>query len=255
MDHGVNAATTRVWPFAVTRSVTTGFRVVVAPDFLVDAGRYSLLHDATGGDVTEDAVYWCEYHGRQSEKLWLLYRVVHLKAADVGLEGDYAMSGPRRTPLIEGVVCRTPPTSLATEELFAEVHRRCAAEVRTFFEADTTGHPVTPSRAFGAPAAGTPLPVRELDAYRAEGSDSTAPRGRRPSRPRRLAARLLAAVRSALGLRPARHPHGPTAVRPEPLPRSTGTARPAPGWPRRAAGAAGLIVLGVVVALVVRKFK
>lgn len=265
MDHGMNAEAANVWPFALTRSVNTGFRVVVAPEFLVDEDRYALLHDVTSGDVTEDAVYRREYRGPRSETLWLLYRVVHLKAADVGLDGDYAMSGPRRTPLIEGVVCRTPPESLATQELFAEVHRRCGAEVREFFQADTTTRPVSRSQAFSAPAGGSPMRIVELDAYPAEGSSTTAFDGRHPSRERGLAGRFLAAVLPALGLGTGRHGdrrgaegrdgRGRVPAHPAPVARNSGRARPAPDWPRRAARAAGLIVLTALVVVVVRKLK
>ncbi|MEU9253816.1 hypothetical protein AB0D66_18405 [Streptomyces sp. NPDC048270] len=258
----MNTATVGVWPFALTRSVKTGFRVVVAPDFLVDAGSYSLLHDATGGDVDESAVYVREHRGHGTGPLWLLYRVVHLKAADVGLDGEYAMNGPRRTPLVEGIVCRTPPKSLATQELFAEVHRRCAAEVREFFVADTTTRPVTRSRAFSASATGVALQV--VEPAPVEGSPLTAVHGRRPSRARRLATRLLSAVLRSLGLRPGRqgaslgsprgHGRGQGPVPSESVPRE-GTPRTGPHWPLRAARTAGLIALGVVVVFVIRKFK
>ncbi|MET7850149.1 hypothetical protein AB0D78_34135 [Streptomyces avermitilis] len=250
----------QVWPFALTRSVNTGFRIVAAPDFLVDEGRYSLLHDVTAGDPTDDAVYRREYRVRGSESLCLLYRVVYLKASDVGLDGEYAMSGPRRTPLIEGVVCRTPPKPAATQELFAEVHRRCAADVRAFFEADTTTHPVSPFPSFDAPETGESVRVVDLDPYLTEGSTETAREGRRPTRIRRLATAALSAVLSALGLRPGRQAGtvsgegGQGVVPPEPA-RGGGTGHPAPSRPRRLARAAGAIVLTVLVVLVVRKLK
>ncbi len=271
----MNTSSAGVWPFALTRSVKTGFRVVVAPDFLVDEGRYSLLHDATGGDVDETAVYWREYRGQGSGPLWLLYRVVHLKAADVGLDGEYAMNGPRRTPVVEGIVCRTPAKSLATQELFAEVHRRCGAEVREFFVADTTNRPVSRSRAFSAPATGVRMQVAELAPYHAkpdpdadpaplEGSNLTALEGRRPSGARRLATEFLSAVLRSLRLRAGRQGErvgtprgegrGQVPVGSGPVARG-GTPHAGPNWPRRAARTAGLIVLSVLVVLVIRKLK
>ncbi|MER5572672.1 hypothetical protein [Streptomyces massasporeus] len=255
-----HVAPVQVWPFALTRSVNTGFRIVAAPDFLVDEGRYSLLHDVTAGDPTDDAVYRRECRGRESESLCLLYRVVYLKASDVGLDGEYAMSGPRRTPLIEGVVFRTPPGPSATQELFAEVHRRCGTDVRAFFLADSTTHRVSPLSSFDAPETGENVRVLDLDPYITEGSSPTAREGRHPSRPRRLAAAALSAVLSALGLRAGRKAgtvlgeggQGPVPLEPA---HGGGTGHPAPGRPRRLARAAGAIVLTVLVVLVIRKLK
>ncbi|MET9764109.1 hypothetical protein ABZ016_34490 [Streptomyces sp. NPDC006372] len=272
MDHGMkHSSSVEVWPFALTRSVRTGFRIVAAPDFLVDEHRHSLLHDVTAGDPTEDAVYRREYRGRGSESLFLLYRVVYLKAADVGQDGEYAMSGPRRTPLIEGVVCRTPPGAPATQELLADVHRRCRADVRAFFEADTTAHPVSPCPSFAAPETGETLRVVDLDPYLtepspSEGSTVTAHPGRRPSRIPRIARALLSAVLSALGLRPDRQvadagdsvpgEGGKNPVSPEQARGGgTGAGHPASGRPRRLARTAGAILLTVLVFLVIRKLK
>ncbi|MEU9784310.1 hypothetical protein AB0H92_25625 [Streptomyces phaeochromogenes] len=255
-----HSAPVQVWPFVLTRSVNTGFRIVAAPDFLVDEDRYSLLHDVTAGDPTDDAVYRREYRVRESESLRLLYRVVYLKASDVGLEGEYAMSGPRRTPLIEGVVCRTSPEPPATQELFAEVHRRCGADVRAFFEADTTTRPVSPLPSFGAPETGETVRVVDLDPYPMEGSTVTTPWGRHRPRIRRFATAALSAVLSALGLRTGRQAGnvsgegGQGLVPPEPT-RGGTTGRAAPGRPRRLARAAGAIVLTLLLVLVIRKLK
>ncbi|MFD3374512.1 MULTISPECIES: hypothetical protein [unclassified Streptomyces] len=261
MDHGMkHSEPVQVWPFALTRSVNTGFRIVAAPDFLVDEDRYSLLHDVTAGDPTDDAVYRREYRVRESESLRLLYRVVYLKASDVGLDGEYAMSGPRRTPLIEGVVCRTSSGPPATQELLAEVHRRCGADVRAFFEADTTTRPVSPLPSFGAPETGETVRVVELDPYPMEGSTVTTPWGRHLSRLRRFATAALSAVLSALGLRTGRRTGtvsgegGRGPVPPEPT-RGGTTGQAAPGRSRRLARAAGTIVLTLLLVLVIRKLK
>ncbi|MER6131246.1 hypothetical protein [Streptomyces sp. NPDC001815] len=260
MDGMKHSEPAQVWPFALTRSVNTGFRIVAAPDFLLDEGRYSLLHDVTAGDPIDDAVYRREYRVDESESLCVLYRVVYLKASDVGLDGEYAMSGPRRTPLIEGIVCRTPPWPPATQELFAEVHRRCGADVRAFFEADSTAHPVSPFPSFDTPETGESVRVVELDPYLAEGITTTAPTGRRPSSIRRLATAALSAVLSALGLRSVRQAGtvpgegGKVRVSAESA-GGGGTGHPTPSRPRRLTRAAGAIVLTVLVFLIIRKFK
>ncbi|MFF1293796.1 MULTISPECIES: hypothetical protein [unclassified Streptomyces] len=231
---------------------------MAAPEFLVNEDRHSLLHDVTIGEPADDAVYRREYQAPEDTSLCLLYRVVYLKAADVGLDGEYAMSGPRRTPLIEGVVFRTPRGPHATQELFAEVHRRCGTDVRAFFEADSTTHPVSPFPSFGAPETGETVRVVDLDPYLSEGSTLTAPEGRRPSRIRRLATAALSAVLSALGLRSGR-PSGTASgegglVPPGPA-RGDGTGHPALRRPRRLARAAGAVVLTILAVLVLRKLK
>ncbi|WHM40029.1 hypothetical protein [Streptomyces sp. BPTC-684] len=270
-DDMTHAALQKVWPFALTRSVNTGFRIVVAPDFLVDADRQFLLHDVADGDISDDVVYVREYQGHGSQRLWLLYRVVYLKASDVGLDGEYAMSGPRRTPLIEGVVCRRQPerpTTLATEELFADVHRSCGVAVREFFEADIVTHPVSRSQELSPPASGRSMPTVEQKPYLAEGSTPTTPEGRRPSgaHARFSATALRSAVSSAFGRGPGPASAGRAAgIRVDgPGRASAGRARPhhssETGQPRRALGrqlvrAAAVIVLAVLVVFAIRKLK
>ncbi|MFI2367991.1 hypothetical protein [Streptomyces sp. NPDC018833] len=271
-DDMTHAEPQKVWPFALTRSVNTGFRIVVAPDFLVDADRQFLLHDVADGDTSDDVVYVREYRGHGSQRLWLLYRVVYLKASDVGLDGEYAMSGPRRTPLIEGVVCRRRPerpTTLATEELFADVHRRCGVAVREFFEADTVTHPVSRSQELSPPATGRSMSTVEQKPYLAEGSSPTAAfDGRRPSgtHPRFSTTALRSAVVSVLGRGPGPASAGRAAgVRVDgPGRASAGRDRPhhgsETGRPRRSLGrqlarAAAVIVLAVLVVFAIRKLK
>lgn len=260
-----------IWPFALTRSVNTGFRIVVAPAFLVDHDKQALLHDAADGEPDEGAVYVREYRQPGSQQLWLLYRVVYLKASDVGLHGEYAMSGPRRTPLIEGVVCREQPSHLATKEFFADIHRACARAVRMFFEADVSSHPVSRSQEIVPPLSGLPMPIVELKPYLAEGSIPTALDGRRPpgapghpstSWPRfdlfatfgRV--RRTAPDRSGAGT-PVGH-HGRRAAKTDRPHHGSETGRP--GKPRRSfgrrlAGAAAVIVLAMLVGFAIRKFK
>lgn len=277
MDDGMrDAARPRAWPFAITRSVNTGFRIVVAPDFLVDADKQSLLHDVADGEADVNAVYVREYRGGDFQRLWLLYRVVYLKGADVGLDGEYAMSGPRRTPLIEGVVCRERPerpAALATEELFADIHRTCGTAVRVFFKADLGDYPVNRSQELTPPDVGLRMPTSEREPYVAGRSTVTAPCGRRPTgRPRRYsAAALRSAVFSALGrIRSTApvgdagihlHGHGrrsPGMGRPQNGSKAQRSGQSRPGRPRGSLGrrlvrAAAVIVFAVLAVFVFRK--
>ncbi|MET9518313.1 hypothetical protein [Streptomyces sp. NPDC002994] len=274
-DDMTHAASQKVWPFALTRSVNTGFRIVVAPDFLMDDDRQFLLHDVADGDTSDDVVYVREYRGRGSQRLWLLYRVVYLKASDVGLDGEYAMSGPRRTPLIEGVVCRRQPeqpTTLATEELFADVHRTCGEAVQAFFEADIATHPVSRSQALSPPATGRFMTTVEQKPYLAEGSSPTvAFDGRRPSGTNRRssATTLRSVVFSALGRCTRPRPAGRRARVPVDGPGRMAAGRDRPqsssetgqpgqaggSWRRRLGRIAGVIVLALLIVFVIRKLK
>lgn len=171
--------THRAWPFAITRSVRTGFRIVVAPDFLVEAKQHSLLADAAGGEVSDEVVYRREYHDRGAERLWLLYRVVYLKKEDVGL-GDEFDRRDRRTPLIEGLVLRTRPGFEATGELFALVHEACLSTVREFYLEDSGTFPVHRSEELPeVPDTGQPLRIKDQAPYVSERNLEAALPGRR----------------------------------------------------------------------------
>ncbi|MFJ4982341.1 hypothetical protein ACIP9H_00890 [Streptomyces sp. NPDC088732] len=167
------------WPFAITRSVRTGFQIVVAPDFLVDSGQHDLLADAAGGEVSDDAVYRREYRDRGSDRLWLLYRVVYLKGDDVG-QGDDFDRHDRRTPLIEGVVCRTRPGIAPTDELFASLHALCTPTLRRFYLEDSEIFPVHGRGPIDLPEAGRTLQVEEQNPYESERNLEAALRGRHP---------------------------------------------------------------------------
>lgn len=168
-----------VWPFAITRAVTAGFQVVVAPGFLVEHDAHYLLADAAGGEVSQDNAYLREFRDRDGRRLWLLYRVVHLKGSDVGRQGEYAMHGARRTLLVEGAVCTERPGG-ATEGLFARVRRACADPVREFFVEDSESYQVHKSEPIAVEPGGTPVRTVEQPAYRSERNLQTALAGCRP---------------------------------------------------------------------------
>lgn len=173
---GPSPAARHSWPFTITRAVRTGFTIVVAPDFLVDADRHHLLADVAGGEVSQEHVYLREYRDRGSVRLWLLYRVVYLTKEDVG--GDEGFDAQnRRTPLIEGVVCRTRPDFDVTDELFTRVHELCGPTVWAFYTKDSESFPVKPAPPFGAPTSGYVLRIVQQDPYVSERNLQVALRG------------------------------------------------------------------------------
>ncbi|MEU4492138.1 hypothetical protein AB0F96_01435 [Streptomyces sp. NPDC023998] len=174
-----------VWPFAITRSVDTGFHIVVAPDFLVACDLHHLLSDVVAGEAAEGIAYLRQYRDRGTRRLWVLYRVGHLRGADVGLNTEYALHGTRRTPLVEGVVCDEegrPPQP--TDDFFDWIHGACAESVRAFFTADSGTHPVCASEGAKPPDTGTALRVVEETPYRSERNLQVALAGHHPSPPR-----------------------------------------------------------------------
>jgi hypothetical protein len=167
------------WPFAITRSVDTGFHIVVAPDFLIACNLHHLLSDVVSGEAAEATAYLRQYQDRGRLGLWVLYRVDYLRGADVGSEGEYVLHGSRRTPLVEGIVCVGRPGS-STDDLFDWIHRICAEPVKAFFTADSDIHPVCPSAGAEPPVTGTALRVVEENTYRSERNLQVALTGHHP---------------------------------------------------------------------------
>ncbi|MEV7193586.1 hypothetical protein AB0N81_17515 [Streptomyces sp. NPDC093510] len=180
---GPRSGSGTVWPFAITRSVDTGFHVVVAPDFLVDCDLHHLLSDVVAGEAAKGTAYLREYLDRGERGLWVLYRVGHLRGADLGLDTEYALHGSRRTPLVEGIVCSGRPHP-PTDDLFDWIHAICADPVKAFFDADSDTHPVRSSEGAEPPTTGTALRVVEENVYRSERNLQVALTGRRPLPPR-----------------------------------------------------------------------
>ncbi|MGW6054426.1 hypothetical protein [Streptomyces sp. NPDC055189] len=172
------------WPFAITRSVDTGFHIVVAPDFLIACNLHHLLSDVASGEAAEATAYLREYQDRGHRGLWVLYRVGYLRGSHLGSDADYVLHGGRRTPLVEGIVCVERPGP-PTDDLFDWVHGICAEPVRAFFTADSDTHPVCPSAGAEPPATGTALHMIEAGPYHSERNLQVALTGHRPppSRP------------------------------------------------------------------------
>ncbi|MFI0724264.1 hypothetical protein [Streptomyces sp. NPDC021224] len=257
----------RAWPFVITRAVRTGFTIVVAPDFLADVRRHSLLGDVAGGEVSQEHAYLREYRDQGSVRLWLLYRVVYLTKQDVGGDDSFEAMN-RRAPLIEGVVCRTEPEFDATEELFTRVHELCGPAVRDFYTEDSDTFPVRPWGPLDPQVSGHALRIVRKGPYVSERNLQAALRGPHP-RPLGTPAPAVptpvpAAGPAGLGRPGTGSGGGPGALRdgqggaggtgrPERTPRRHG--RPVVGPPatdsaRRPAGLARTLLVPAVVAVV-----
>jgi hypothetical protein len=103
--------TTRAWPYAVTRSVTSGYQAIVAPGFLADAGLAYVLEYASRQETPEsDAVTVREVLGATHEPLSLAYRVLEARADRYGLGGEEVLEdgAGRAIRIFEGLVLRLP---------------------------------------------------------------------------------------------------------------------------------------------------
>ncbi|MFE7189715.1 hypothetical protein [Kitasatospora sp. NPDC057541] len=163
MSAPVAAPRRTAWPFAIVCTPTGGFAVAAAPDVLVARRQTALLGDSASGEPGDHA-YLREVTGSDGATLWLLYRVVPLKAAEVGQPGEWARSGSRAAPLTEGVVLLERPARAPGAEYFDAVHERVGGAVREYFLADD---PKRPARPFPGttndPAEGEPLRLVVLD--------------------------------------------------------------------------------------------
>jgi hypothetical protein len=164
--------------------------------------------------VSGEHAYLREYRDRGSVGLWLLYRIVYLAREDVGGDDSFEAQN-RRTPLIEGVVCRSRPQFDATGELFAAVHELCRPAVRDFYTEDSETFPVHRCESLRAPvpaepAAGHVLPVVQKNPYVSERNLQVALRGHHPRPLREPAPTVRTSVPAAgsAGLGGAGGPHG-----------------------------------------------
>jgi hypothetical protein len=90
----------RGWAFLVARGRHRGYRSILVPDFLAEAGEYGLLDEVVHGDVPASSGPRIEHLATPTAgRLTLAYRTSSLTYADLGREhqpagGDAARHGP-----------------------------------------------------------------------------------------------------------------------------------------------------------------
>lgn len=142
------------WPFLISRGHVTTYRVVVAPQFLCEAGLAGLLYDLAGGDPTPPGhARYRVVRGTAAGDFVLLFRV---RLGE--LEGSAGRPGVplrdehgRRIPVIGGVVERVrsfDPTTGAG--VLDEGRRLCWSQFREFWESGDGSQAPHPSAAFAA---------------------------------------------------------------------------------------------------------
>jgi sRNA-binding regulator protein Hfq len=98
-----------VWPFLVGRNRTLGYRSIMSPPFLFEAGVSTLLAEATGGrDSEPDTVTFREIQGSPVGNISLFFRIGPAKGQAYGMEDAEILKdeGGRAIRLIEGFALR-----------------------------------------------------------------------------------------------------------------------------------------------------
>src|SRR5712692_3936258 len=97
------------WPFLVSRNEVFDYRVVVAPQYMIDNKVTSLLAKAAGGDVTGPmSPIYCEVRHPKVGTSRLIFRIMEANTQYIGLGGNEALKDLYGRPilLIEGFVVR-----------------------------------------------------------------------------------------------------------------------------------------------------
>jgi tetratricopeptide (TPR) repeat protein len=136
------------WPFLVSRNATFDYRVVVAPQYMIDNKASSLLAKAAGGDVTKPMSAICREVSHPNPEVGdstLIFRIVEANNEHIGLEGNEALKDHygRTIRLIEGFVVRRQLADsdeiVVTEDDLLDAHRSMQKDYQTFwYETDST---------------------------------------------------------------------------------------------------------------------
>jgi hypothetical protein len=127
------------WVFLVSANLYLDYRTVIAPDFLCDAKKTSLLARNAGGDFTSQKITYVD--DSQIGSLTLVFRVIEAIAEDLGIEGNGVLkdSFGREIYVIEGLVFKGKLSNIQlTEEDFKNVHSEIKNHYSNFWEITTT---------------------------------------------------------------------------------------------------------------------
>lgn len=144
------------WPFLVSRNAVFDYRVVVAPQYMIDNKVTSLLAKAAGGDVTQpkSAIYREVRHSNpEVGTSSIIFHITEANTQYIGLEGNEALKDQYGRPilLIEGFVVRGQDTLVVTEDDLLNAHRSMQEDFQTFWNETSSTPTVRPSRPFNLP--------------------------------------------------------------------------------------------------------
>ncbi len=149
----------KTWPFLVSRNAVFDYRVVVAPQYMIDNKVTSLLAKAAGGDVTQSmsAIHREVYHPNlEGGASSLIFRIIEANTQYIGLEGNEALKDQYGRPilLIEGFVVREQISIdpiVVTEDDLLNAHRSMQEDFQTFWHETSSTPTVRPSRPLSLP--------------------------------------------------------------------------------------------------------
>lgn len=138
------------WPFLVARGRHTGYRTLLAPDFLTECRLHGQLSDKAHADVPA-RVHQTSVDSAEVGRLTLIYRTERLAPPD--LEGATSEHRPvvdehgRPLQMLYGIVTRWPPSAPADERDLAVARAAALISYRRFLT-DEDGYDVDASTAF-----------------------------------------------------------------------------------------------------------
>lgn len=149
----------KLGPSLVSRNAVFDYRVVVAPQYMIDNKVTSLLAKAAGGDVTEpmSASYREVRHPHpEGEASRLIFRIMEANTQYIGLEGNEALKDQYGRPilLIEGFVVREQisiDNIVVIEDDLLKAHWSMQKDYQTFWHEISSTPTVRPSTPLNLP--------------------------------------------------------------------------------------------------------
>lgn len=122
----------KAWPFLVSRNRTSGYKVVVAPNFMVESGQSNLLANLVVGEPTQKPVYR-EVNLPTLGSMSIVYRVVYARGNQALLDDEFG----RPILWIEGLVFREKVGNYdITEQLLDKARLQTNNAFQEFWNSD-----------------------------------------------------------------------------------------------------------------------
>jgi hypothetical protein len=125
-----------VWPFLVSRNRTLGYRTVVAPDFLIQAGAAGILAEITPGE--RDATpRLCTLARTPAGPLAIIYHVVSARDEKTALLDGFG----RPIDWVVGLIFKGKSAPSVSATTLTQAHRLVSPAYATFWQMTTPGPP------------------------------------------------------------------------------------------------------------------
>lgn len=156
----------KAWPFLVSRNRTSGYRVVVAPNFMVESGQSSLLANLVVGEPTPKPVYR-EVNLPTLGSISIVYRVVYAENDESLLTDEFG----RPILWIEGLVFRERVENYnVTEQLLDKARLQTKNTFKEFWNSDKFATEGSEDIEIHLQQAAVSTPIRKIEQPIYEGS-------------------------------------------------------------------------------------